>query len=87
MSHACGAVLGAYEQCKHSSSKDDESDNLDMQQAWLRKKVRKEIRKIKKHKEPLQALMLVAYEAVKDPWDILYLYIPRPRPESQLYLQ
>ena len=66
MSHACGAVLGAYEQCKHSSSKDDESDNLDMQQAWLRKQVRKEIRKIKKHKEPLQALMLVAYEAVKE---------------------
>ena len=64
-SSACGAVLAAYEQCKVSSSQDDEDDELDMQQAWLRKHLRKEMPNITRHDEPLQALMLAAYEAVK----------------------
>ena len=66
ISHACGAVLGAYEQCKASSSQDDETDELDMQQAWLRKHLRKEMSNITCQKEPLQAVMLAAYEAVKE---------------------
>ena len=65
-SHACGAVLAAYAQCKASSDHDDESDDLDRQQCWLRKQVRKEMNNITAHREPLQALMLVAYEAVKE---------------------
>ena len=59
-------MLGAYEQCKASSTGHDENiDELDRQQSWLRKHVRKDFHNISRNGEPLQALMLVAYEAVK----------------------
>jgi len=63
-SSACGAVIHAYEQCLALPWSDEDNVELDMQQAWLRKEVRKAMPKISAHKEPLQQLILTAYEAV-----------------------
>lgn len=66
-STACGAVIAGYNQCLACSSPDDEEiDENDMQQCYLRSKLRPHVKRIRGERNPMAALALQAYEIVKE---------------------
>jgi len=65
LSTACGAVLAAYDWAS-KAEQDPDFDASDVQQWWLKQKIAKQYEHIKASKEPMEALIRVAYESTKE---------------------
>lgn len=66
-SGACGAVLGAYGQCKDGNCNQNHDDlEFDMQQAYIRNKLAPHIQRIQQEPVPLSALTQQAYKMVEE---------------------
>merc|ERR1719201_497486 len=63
-SGACGAVLAAYAACKNGTVGDLDED--DMEQCWLMDKIGKQVADVTASSEPLAAVTMAAYEAIKE---------------------
>jgi len=65
-STACGAVVGAYNQCCSKQVGPEFDDPVDVQQAWIRNRLIKDIDSIQTSEHPQAALARLWWEIVKD---------------------